>query len=302
MIALTLLVACQPPPPAPEGLDASTVYLFREFYREDAVFAAGLTGLLDWYEGEGSSLVGERADVDNTDAFTLLDLAPDDVAHLPLEELDGGRDVADAAGVVSLSDMACTWKEAEAWLVREDQHVVFEGNFEAYQREFLTDRKTFEDAEGDGEFTEITEDLDRFGGAFDGTSTASSLLLTENLANPAPLLGVDVPAYPMGLDLRHGVYDLDGESTPVMAILTWVSDETYDDKGENGLRQSYSIEVNYARGDRTLRVFAAWAEPVSSLFSADDAFVLNYAVNTSQDAAERLSKICAGEVEIPPEP
>lgn len=298
----SLAVACQPPPPAPEGLDASSTYMIREFYSNDAYFEAGVVGFLRWYRDEGYLLVGEEATGDNTDAFTVTDLSADDVAQLPLDELEGGRDLSLAKGVVSLAEMDCTWKEAERILIRSDQHVVFSDNFEGYEREYVSSRQTFEGAEEPGSFAGIGEDLDRFAEDFDPTPYETSLLLTVNQVDPASLLGVDLPPYTMYLDARHGIYDIDGEEMPVFAIITFVPGETYNEAGDSGLRQTYSIELNVGiSADTTLRVFAAWAEPISPLFASDSALVLNYAVNTSLQASERMSDICAGRIEIPAE-
>ena len=93
---LSLLFACKPPPPAPEGLDAVTSYMVREFYSEDELFEAGVQGFMNWFNTEGYTLVGEAAEEGNTDTFTLNDLSAEDLSHLPLD--DDGREKADAGG------------------------------------------------------------------------------------------------------------------------------------------------------------------------------------------------------------
>lgn len=301
--ASTLAAGCAPPPPpAPEGLDESARYMIREFYRDDAFFGAGLQGFMGWYDDEGYLLVGESATNENTDSFTVNDLIPSDVEHLALAELEGGRDVATAAGVVSLAEMDCSWKQSEALLTRADQDTVFDGTWEGYSREFQTSRPNFENAQAEGDMAEVDIDLERFVEGFDMTPYESSILLTRNFPDPASLLGVNIPEYEMFLDLRHGYYEIDGEMTPVLAILTFTVDEAYGPNGDNGLRQSYSIEINVARpDDKTLRMLAVWAEPVSSIADPDDPFVLNYAVNTSLAASDRMTEVCTGAVEIPPE-
>ncbi len=296
---------CKPaPPPAPEGLDESARYMIREFYRDDAFFGAGVQGFMNWFNDEGYTLVGEAATAENTDSFTVNDLIQSDIEHLELSDLaaTGGRDVTTAAGVVSLAEMDCTWKESEALLMRSDQDVLFDETWEDYERTYQTDRALFEGATQTEEFAEVDVDLDRFG-EFDPTPYETSVLWSVNMVDPAPLLGVDVPAYEMFLDTRHGIYDVDGEPTPVVTILTFAVDETYSPNGENGLRQSYSIELNVARpGDRTLRMLAVWAEPISALFeNADSPLALNYAVNKSLDASDRMTDVCTGAAEIPAE-
>ncbi len=298
---------CAPaPPPAPEGLDASARYMIREFYRDDAFFGAGVQGFMNWFNEEGYALVGEQATAENTDSFTVNDLEADDIIHLELNDLaaTGGRDVTTAAGVVSLAEMDCSWQESEALLMRADQHVLFDETWEGYTRTYQTDRDVFESASQSEVFAAVDVDMDRFSDDFDPTPYESSILWTLNQVDPKPLLGVDVPEYEMFLDTRHGIYDVDGELTPVVTILTFAVDETYSPNGENGLRQSYSIELNVQRPDnKTLRVLAVWAEPISALFdSADSPLALNYAVNKSLDASDRMTDVCTGAVEVPAEP
>ena len=45
-LATAVLCGCQPPPPAPEGLDEASRFVLREFYSDDATVSAGLTGLM----------------------------------------------------------------------------------------------------------------------------------------------------------------------------------------------------------------------------------------------------------------
>ncbi|MCO4771549.1 MAG: hypothetical protein KDA24_16065 [Deltaproteobacteria bacterium] len=305
-VATLATTGCAPaPPPAPEGLDDSARYMIREFYRDDAFFGAGVQGFMNWFNDEGYTLVGEAATAENTDSFTVNDLIQSDIEHLELNDLaaTGGRDVTTAAGVVSLAEMDCDWKNSEALLMRSDQHVLFDETWENYGRTYQTNRAAFEEATQSEEFAEVDVDLDRFGAEFDPTPYETSILWTVNQVDPAPLLGVDVPEYEMFLDSRHGIYDVDGVPTPVVTILTFAVDETYSPNGENGLRQSYSIELNVARPDgKTLRMLAVWAEPISLLFdNADSPLALNYAVNKSLDASDRMTDVCTGAVEIPAE-
>lgn len=304
-VTLATTGCAPPPPPAPEGLDESARYMIREFYRDDDFFGAGVQGFMNWFNEEGYTLVGEQATAENTDSFTVNDLIQSDIEHLELADLaaTGGRDVTTAAGVVSLAEMDCTWKESEALLMRSDQHVLFDETWENYGRTYQTDRALFEGATQSEEFAAVDVDLDRFGADFDPTPYETSILWSVNQVDPAPLLGVDVPEYEMFLDTRHGIYDVDGVPTPVVTILTFAVDETYSPNGENGLRQSYSIELNVARPDnKTLRMLAVWAEPISALFdNADSPLALNYAVNKSLDASDRMTQVCTGEAEIPAE-
>lgn len=316
--AALISAACTPPPPAPEGLDDSTTYVFRNFYEDDDVFEAGIQGFMDWFNEDGINLVGERATVDNTEAFTIGDLRPIDVEHLPLadeivirrrsgnrEDELAPRDLSRAKGVVSLAEMDCTWKEAEALLVRPDQDFVFAGDWEGYTREYLTSRATFEDATQAEVFDPIRDGLKPFEDGFDGDRYARSLLLTNNMADPTRVLTSNIEEYLLELHLRHGVFDIDGEPTGVLAIKTYNREAAWGSAGNAALLQSFSIELNIARpGDKTLRMLAVWAEPweSSGAIQPDSAFALNFAVNKSLDSSDRISAICAGEIEVPPEP
>ena len=83
---------------------------------------------------------------------------------------------------------------------------------------------------------------------------------------------------------------------------TYMKEGAYDEDGENGLAQSYSVELNIARpNDKTLRALAVWAEPVSNILEPDSPVSLNYAVNKSLASSERISAICGGEEDIPAE-
>jgi len=308
LIALGFLGACTPPPPAPEGLDASTSYLVRNFYADDATFEAGVQGFMDWFEAEGKNLMGENVDLDETEAFTVGDLSADDVAHLPLDMqiiTDGNketledRDMSLAKGVVSLAEMDCDWLEAEDYLVRPDQHNIFAGDWEGYDRTYVTPRVTFQEASQSGSYDRITETLDPFAEGFDPSAYGKTLLFTDNQVDPTKVILADMPSYPMDLDLRHGTYTVDGEDLGAFAILTYNPAAVWGPAGNNGLVQSYSIEINVQRpNDRTLRLLAVWAQPSGSGIQPDSPLALNYAVNKSLDSSIRLSEICAGEISI----
>ena len=300
MILWLTYFACSPPPPAPEGLDAVTSYMIREFYSEDAEFEAGIQGFMNWFNTEGYLLVGEAAGDGNTDTFTLNDLQTTDISHLPIE--DYGQDLSRAKGVISLAEMNCSWKEAEAYLLRADQDKVFDGDWETYERTYLSDREDFERATTNGVFPDIDVPVPAFEADFDRNSVAGNMMFTLNKADPTPLLGVDLPPYDLYLDFRHGIYSLEEEQVSVSAIITYMTEGAYDEAGENGLAQSYSVELNISRpGDKTLRALAVWAEPVSNILEPDSPVSLNYAVNKSLASSERISAICGGEESIGPE-
>ena len=303
------LVACKAPPEAPSGLDDSTTFVLRNFYADDATFQAGMQGFLDWYETDGVALLGEEANLDTVGAFTVGDLTAEDIAHLPvvdeiLVDPDDGtrepRDLSRAKGVISLAEMDCDWKTAEALLVRPDQDVVFNGDWDGYQREYVTSRQAFEDATANGDYTRIPDPLDPFVDSFDGADTESTLLLTYNTVDPSPVLTSNLENYEMHLDLRHGEFDLgDGETVSGFAIITYAIDAAWGGGGTNALLQSFSVEVNVERpNNKTLRMLSVWSEPKGTGVDPESNLTLNFAVNKATASSERLSDICSGEIEI----
>ena len=299
---LIVLGACQPPPPAPEGLDASASYMVREFYSDDATFQAGVQGFMNWFEDEGFELLDLENTAENvSDAFTVGRLSESDIEHLPIT---GGRSIADAAGVVSLAEMSCSVTEAEDWLLRKDQDALFD-DWDGYERTFVNSRESYEGATRSEDFVAIDAELLPFEEGFDAEPWASTLLQTENLIDPSPILGglADLDDYEMHLDFRHGVFEIDGEMLQAFSIITFIEEGATGPAGNNHLHQSYSIEINVDRGNNTtLRMLAVWAEPEGGGLDPDDPIILNYAVNKSRGASERMTELCEGTLEVGPEP
>lgn len=293
-LLLLALGACKKPPEAPEGLDASSRFLFREFEADDDVIGAGLTGLMNWYDEDGDELLGAKADLESVGSFSLQPLETSDVERLPLA--DDGRDLENAVGIVALAQMKCDWTEAEALLVRHDQEVVFEGSFVDYDRTYLTSRPTFESATDATDFPRVREALELYADDLDLGDLEAAVLMTENTA-VTKKAGVTME-FTMQLHLRHGTFDVQGEPTEALLILTFLPEAAYGEGGTNSMQQSYSIEVNVARGNETLRLLATWVHIDSIL---NDGAVATAGVNESQSAAERMSAICAGDIDIPAE-
>jgi len=299
--------ACTPPPPAPEGLDDAARFVFREFYADDATVGVGLTGLLNWYDDEGYSLAGQGATIDEqtetegvqpASAFTLADLQWEDLARLSLPDDD--RNLEDANGTVSLQEMPCTWSETEALLTRPDQEVVFEGTFDSYDRTYVTSRDDYESAHESLEFASILSalpDLHADDHVHDGLE--STVMITTNQIASTEL-GVTLE-YEYLLDFRHGIYEVQGELTPVWMILSWLKEPASGQGGANTFEQSYSLEVTYGTDDTSLRIFANWSFVDSVIAGPDSPIWTTGAVNKARDAAQRLSDICSGEIELPAE-
>ena len=299
---LSLLASgCQPPPPAPEGLDDSTSYLVTNFYADDATFQAGVQGFMNWFDEEGYELIDLENTAENvSEAFTVGVLQEADIAHLPIT---GGRDITEAAGIVSIAEMQCSAEESEALLLRSDQHNLFD-DWEDYERTYVNSRDDYAGATVTQNFFPIEASLSPFDEGFDAAPYAPSLLQTVNNVDPSPIFGglADIDNYEMHLDFRHGVYQLGEELVPGFAILTFIREGVSGPAGANHLHQSYSIEINIARDNgTTLRMLAVWAEPEGAGLDPDDPLVLNYAVTKSRDASERMTELCDGTLDVPPE-
>jgi len=299
LVAVLLSSACQPPPPAPEGLEEASRYMIREFYKDDATIAAGLTGLMNWYDEAGYELVNQGATAEDAgEAFQLEDITEADIVNLP--DFDDGRDLSQANGIVSLSDMDCTWQESEAYLVRTDQDVLFD-DFATYSRTFETSRESFEAATSALAFPVIDQEL--VGVSTDSTALSaeqySGLMLTNNEVQSSEL-GVTLD-YRLILHFRHGIYEVQGEQIPVFMILSWLPEPVNSTAGaDSRFEQSYSIEVNFGIGEKTLRIFAVWTY-VDTFLDEESSLWSIGAVNKSRAAAVRLSEICGGLIDIPPE-
>jgi hypothetical protein len=271
--------------------------MIREFYKDDATISAGLTGLLNWYDESGYELVNQGATAEDAgEAFQLEDITEEDIASMP--SFGDDRDLSKANGIVSISEMGCNWQEAEGYLLRPDQHIVFD-DFDAYNRTYQTSRESFETATESMTFPNFDEELL---GVSSGETTlseaqAGGMLLTSNQVESSEL-GVTLD-YGLVLHFRHGVYDVQGEQVPVMFILSWLPEPVDSIAGSaTTFEQSYSIEVNYGIGDKTLRIFAVWTYVDSSILGEGSSLWSIGAVNKSRDAAQRLSGICAGDIEV----
>ena len=291
-LALTV-VGCAPPD-APQGLDEASSYVFREFYSDDLTFEAGIQGFMDWFlNGGGQELTGvvpgfQEGD-EPVDSFTVANLDAEDVINYPY---NGERVLGEALGVVSVAEMECTWRTAETFLLRPDQDAVFVDDWETYDRTFTSDRAAYE-AGNDTGYDLINTPVDPFVEGFDPTPYESSLLFTENMADPSVEFGVNLGAYPLFLDFRHGSYEVEGEQLGAFAIATHMRDPVVNDAG-NGLAQTYSIEINVERPNgRTLRMLAVWAQALTEGITIDEAVARRAAVNKALESSNTLSELCA---------
>lgn len=312
LLALVLaLAACKAPPPAPEGLDASARYMIRNFYAEDPVFGAGVQGYLDWFEnGGGKELLGVAPTVDDVEtSFTVTALEPEDVAALPLDDeivqdpgrtagpeddTLGPRDLSKAVGVIAVDEIGCDWWEVEAILLGPDAAETF-GAYESYERTYLTSEDAFFEASRTGVFSPIDTPLTPHDDGFDPTPIEDTLLLTDNVPDPAPeLLVGNLPPFDLRIEARHGVFEVEDQPTGLSAILSYAPAATWEEGGQDGIRQTFAMEMLAELGpSRTLRMIAIWNEPEILGVDPSTPLALVTAVSQARKSSEDLKDACA---------
>jgi len=291
LVILGCLTAACRPPEAPEGLDGAASHVFREFYEDHTTVELGLQGFMDWYDSAGYELVDQEADAEKLDAFSLASLTANDIAGLPL--VGEERDVAAARGVVALARMNCSWQEAEALLVRSDQHKIFPSAFQDYEREFLSSREAFETARDDGSFGIVDAPLRGEDGELTAGAYEDAFLSVHNHV-VGKELGIEMP-FELAYFVRHGVYELSGEQVPVMTLQTYIPERAVGTGGKNSIEQNYSVELIVGLDDSTsLRMYANWVEIGSNILGSDSPLVAISAVNKAQATARELSDVCEG--------
>ena len=234
--------------------------------------------------------------MENVGEFTLDYLTEEDVAYLPI---DGEVELTYAPGVVALSELGCDRKEVEGYLVRTDQDLVF-GEFESYARSFISSRSDYEGATLDNAFASVdTPVLEPYADSFDIGDLSSTFLITDNLVSTTEM-GVTLE-FQILLNMRHGVYEVQGEELEALMILTWMPQRTESEGGNNSMEQSYSLELDLARpGGKTLRLMSSWLQ-IEGTFDHDSDTIKVVGVNKNLDSSKRLVEICDGSHELDPE-
>lgn len=304
----TLALGCSQPPPAPESLNEAVQYMFREFYAADPEFQAGVQGFMNWYNTDGKEIADVQADLNTAHKYTLDPLSGEDVNHLPLDDeillnakddLWGPRDPSLAIGVISVGSMSCDWKTAEEYLTRPDQDAVFNSDWESYERVYLSSSETFLAASKEESYDQISEALTPWADGFDHDAYGKTLLRTVNQVDPSKVLTSNIESYEMNLDLRHGSFEVDDEDVGALAILTYNNGAAWGSGGNDGLIQSYSVELNVETGpNQTMRMLAVYAQAESAATDTDGALAYTYAVNKSLKSSQRMSEVCSGEAEV----
>ena len=266
---------------------------------------------MKWYNEEGKEIEDVQASLDTAHKYTLDPLTLEDVNHLPLDdeilldpkdEVWGARDPSLAIGVISVGSMDCDWKTAERYLTRPDQDTVFEDDWESYSREYLSSKDTFLSASDAETFDSVTEPLTPWVDGFNDADYERTLLRTVNQVDPSKVLTSNIDAYELNLDLRHGIFEVDEQGVGALAILTYNKGAAWGSAGNDGLVQSYSVELNVeTANNQTMRMLAVYAQAESAATDTDGALAYTYAVNKSLKSSQRMSEVCSGEAEVPAE-
>ncbi len=307
--------ACEPPPPAPQGLADCVKYMLANFYAEEDVFTAGVQGCLNWTI-ENAALPDDHEDklLDCTEDTTVqecamsLNLSDDgepipgeelteaDLAALDLVEIDPPRDPAYASGVVTLKTIDCDWKVVEYHMSRPDQAAVFD-TWEAYTRNYQPDESAWQ------AYLDRSEAAER-------EDFPSEYLETINQADAVANTLFDLDVYDLYLDFRHGAYWISEEDDPAtedvvegdlepifaFAVISYARGTMMDEDQGEGFRQQYSVEINFERpGEATTRIFATWAEPRVDGVDANDPIVFALAGRESRASQIVLGELCEEE-------
>ncbi len=294
--ALLALTGCPAEAPdAPEGAEEGTRFLMRSFYEDDLTIGAGLTGLMNWYDSEGSAIEGDSPELDAGEAqdWTLEPLEAGDLA--PTQSSSTDRPLDSMNGIIGVGTVLCTFEEVEMLGGRPDQDVVFGDEWAHYARTFETSRADYDAATG-GTIPGLPNGIDPL--VDDLNETAHSLMATSNALGTLEV-GVALD-YTLNLHFRHGVFDIQGEERRATVILTWQPVPTEGDGGNNALHQSFAIDA-LVEVDGGVRRFAATWNDVESVVSGSE-LLIRLTVNRINTFAERMTDICRGDIEIPPEP
>lgn len=176
------------------------------------------------------------------EGWALPPISAEDVAEV--EHPD--RDLADALGAVAEAPSTASLDGHAAFVLLPDQSVVNPDDYDLFERTLLSG-----------------------GDCFPGGCEA---LATWNDVVKNAAFGVTIP-YEYGKDYRRVAYEVDGEARVAIVSRGWVPEESFGEDGENGILQSYTLDVFLARDGGVHRVQAQWSEMALVLDLPDDYLV-----------------------------
>lgn len=129
-----VVVGCRPPE-APETLDELASFLFEHTWDDDESYLEpGLINLQEWLE-DGFA--------ETSKGYEVTNISPEAVASVALEE----RDLTDLIGAAVGYDVALPADQVVDLMLFEDPVEMFPGDFDKYEREFLSDSDCFRNYE-----------------------------------------------------------------------------------------------------------------------------------------------------------
>lgn len=176
------------------------------------------------------------------EGWALPPLTDDDVSEVAHPD----RDLTAALGAVAEAPSTASFEGHTAFVMLPDQSVVNPDDYELFARDLLDGGECFPDA--------------------------CTVLTTWNDVIKNAAFGVTIP-YEYGKDYRRVAYEVDGEERVALVSRGWVPLESFGDDGQNGILQSYTLDVFLDRGGEVHRVQAQWSEMALVLDLPDDYLV-----------------------------
>jgi len=207
--------------PVPADIEGLCAFLF-ENQEEPEVLAEGLVSLQTWIDTRGEAEEGY-----NLPALTDADVV--DVEH-------PGRTLTDALGGVADAESPHPLDAHVAFILLPDQSVVNPGDYGHFDRSFLLGGDCFADR------------------GCERVETWNDVLKTA-------AFGVEIP-YEYGKDYQWVDYrSAEGDARTAVVSRGWVPEVAFDEGGENGILQSFTLDVFLGtREGGVRRVQAQWSE------------------------------------------
>lgn len=222
MTLLLLLAGCHKKlDPVPADIEGLCAFLY-ENQEEPEVLAEGLVSLQAWIDTRGEAEEGY-----NLPALTAADVV--DVEH-------PDRDLVDALGGVADAVSPHPLDAHVAFILLPDQSVVNPGDYGHFDRTFLEGGDCFADR------------------ACERVETWNDVLKTA-------AFGVEIP-YEYGKDYQWVDYaPTEDDVRTAVVSRGWVPEVAFDQSGDNGILQSYTLDVFLGvPGGGVHRVQAQWSE------------------------------------------
>ncbi len=259
-LPLTLLIlvfGCKMPDPAPTELDDLAHFFMAQTHEQDHDrIIEGADNLRAWFDANTG------ADEITTGGY-LTDLTLEEVDAL--DEMEWSPDPALCAGVFVVSRLSCALDEAAAISLEPNQLEVFEGNYQAYDREFDTDPDCYPTGECD---------------AVDWTS-----IIEDNF-----VAGIGEMFYEVKVKLRRSRDEAgDPGAMLVRSIMPAAAEE---DVNSGGFEQSYHIEAYVPQGSGALHMYGMWSYGWFLESDPDDNIWFDQYLGGLEDFEKQLEDLC----------